>query len=493
MKKYLILFLLTAICFAPVKAQNQEGKEYKASLFGIESNGTTLNTRSIQKAIDYIHENGGGTLVFDVGRYRTGSIQLKSNVTIFLRDGAVLLGSTNPYDYDACEGWLALVYAKGAENIGLIGRGVVDGQGRETAYKFVDQIQKGLIKDDLGLDRPTARPTLLYLRECKDVTVTEVFFKNSAFWTTIFDQCKNLSIDKITVDSKNYWNNDGVDIVDCDGVKMTNSYIDASDDAICFKSHDPNAMCQNIEIRNCTARSSASGVKFGTVSRGGFKNIHLHNIKVFDTFRSAFTVQAVDGAQVENVTIDSLFSYNTGNVIYLRIGDRWSEGKPAYMKNISISNVYAEIPAGKPDAGYEYEGPVKFPPRNISPCGIVGMKDNDIVDVKLKNVTIVYPGGGNPNVAKAGATPADLDAIPEMEKSYPEFSQFNELPAWGFFIRHAKGVVFDNVTLTAQKSDYRPAIVLVDVKDSNFKKTKINEPGKKKDQYVIYKSTGIKK
>ena len=280
-------------------------------------------------------------------------------------------------------------------------------------------------------------------------------------------------------------------VVDCSNVKITDSYFNATDDAICLKSHDANSICQNIEIRNCTARSGASGVKFGTLSRGGFRNVKLSNIKVYNTLRSAFTIQAVDGGIAENISIDSLYSYNTGNVIFLRIGNRWSDGKPSFMNNISISNVYAEVPEGKPDAGYDYEGPVEDLPRNVSPCAIIGLRGNDITNVTLKNVTIVHPGGGNPNYAKVGLSAKELDAIPEMPDAYPEFSQFKELPAWGFYIRHAKGITFDNVSLTAQKSDYRPAIVTDDVKDMTLSGVTYQEPGKSKKQLHTYKSTNI--
>ena len=73
---------------------------YKASLFGCKSNGTTLNTSSIQRAIDYIAEQGGGTLVFEVGRYLTGSIRLREGVNIQLNEGAIWVGSSNRYDYE---------------------------------------------------------------------------------------------------------------------------------------------------------------------------------------------------------------------------------------------------------------------------------------------------------------------------------------------------------------------------------------------------------
>ncbi len=465
-------------------------KDYNASLFGIQSNGTTMNTTAIQKAIDYIHEQGGGRLVFSVGRYLTGSIELKSNVTICLSDGAVLLGSTNPYDYRQLpDTWLGLILANQAENIGVVGRGMIDGQGRETAYRYIDQIHKGLIKDELKYDRPASRPTLIYLRECKNVEISDVTLKNSAFWVQIYDQCEQLNIDHITVDSKAFWNNDGIDIVDCNGVRLTNSFFDAADDAICLKSHDPKSICQNVEVNHCVARSSASGIKFGTASNGGFRNIRITNNRVYDTYRSAIAIQAVDGGVVEEILVDSLQSFNTANAIFLRLGER-REGKKSRLNNVTLSNIYAEIPEGKPDAGYEYEGPVEDLPRNISPASIVGLPGQYITNVTLKNVTIVYPGGGNPNYARVGSDASSLNAIPEMADSYPEFSQFKELPAWGFYVRHAKGITFDRVTLTAQKSDYRPAMVLDDVQGGELRQLTINDPDQK-EEIIIFQSTDI--
>jgi hypothetical protein len=179
-------------------------------------------------------------------------------------------------------------------------------------------------------------------------------------------------------------------------------------------------------------------------------------------------------------------------VIFLRIGDRWSKGKQPSMKNIRISNVYAEVPFGKPDAGYNYEGPIEDNPRNISPASIVGLPEYKIQDVKLKNIEIVYPGAGNPLYAYRGTSPAELDSIPEMRKKYPEFSQWKELPAWGFYIRHAEGIDFENVTLTAEKKDYRPAIVMDDVKGGSFKDVTFNEPGSDgKEQIIQHNTSGI--
>jgi polygalacturonase len=481
---YLSVFLLAALL-------QLEAKDYNASMFGAKSNGTTLNTSSIQKGIDYISENGGGRLVFYVGRYLTGTIYLKSNVTIQLEEGAILVGSVNPFDYEMNHNWTALIFALDQENIGITGKGVIDGQGFQVAYNLVDMIHKGVVRDPLKYDRPreTIRPQNIYFRGCRNIVIKDILLKDPGSWNQQYDQCRNLVIDNITVDSKSYWNNDGVDIVDCDSVVVSNSYFDAADDGICLKSHNASFVCQNVYIYNNTVRTSANGIKFGTVGHGGFRNIRIVNNLVFDTYRSAITFAAVDGGFVENIVVDSLRSINTGNVIFLRIGER-SAGKKGRMNGVTISNVYAEVPATKPDAGYNYEGPVEDLPRNISPSAIVGMPDAMIENITLKNIEIHYPGGGNPNYAKVGLD--ELDRVPDLGASYPEFSMFKELPAWGFYIRHAKGITFENVKLVCDKKDYRTAVVLDDVHGATFRNLKVSEPGGRKDPVFHYNSTGVK-
>ena len=434
-----------SLCLGLMCGLHLSAKDYYATDFGVKADGKTLNTSSIQKGIDFVNAQGGGRLVFTAGNYQTGTIYLKSNVTLHLEEGATLLGSTNPWDYekDPYIRWMSMIFAVKQQNIGITGKGTINGRGFQTANNMVDYIQRGIYEDPLKLGRPneTNRPQNIYFRECENVTIKDITLRDPASWNQTYDQCKNLYVDGIHVDSKSYWNNDGIDVVDCDGVVLKNSFIDAADDALCFKSHDANSMCQNVVVENCVGRSSASGLKFGTVSRGGFRNFKVKNIKIYDTYRSAITFAAVDGALIENIEVDGVRSIHTGNVIYLRIGDRWSAGKKPIMKNI----------------------------------------------------TIVSPGGGNPYYAYRGLAPAELDSIPEMATSYPEFSQFKELPAWGFYIRHAEGITFDNVTFKALKKDYRPAIVMDDAGEVTFKDVRFIEPeGEGKKQIFPYKSKVIK-
>ena len=465
-------------------------KDYNVSMFGVKSNGTTLNTNSIQKGIDYISASGGGRLVFYVGRYLTGTIYLKSNVTIQLEEGAILVGSVNPLDYEQNYNWTALIFALDQQNIGITGKGVIDGRGFSVANNLVDLIHKGVIDDPLRYDRPreTIRPQNIYFRGCVNVLIRGITLKDPGSWNQQYDRCRNVVIDRIMVDSKSYWNNDGVDIVDCDSVSVTNSYFDSADDGICLKSHSSDFVCRNVFIHNNTVRTSANGIKFGTASYGGFRNIKIINNLVYDTYRSAITFAAVDGGFIEDIIVDSLRSIHTGNVIFLRIGERQA-GKKGSMKNISVTNVYSEVPATKPDAGYNYEGPVEDMPRNVSPASIVGMPDVLIDNVTLKNIEIHYPGGGDPDYARI--RPDELEKVPEMGSSYPEFSMFKELPAWGFYIRHARNLRLENIVLSAEREDYRTAIILDDVHGITINNLKVTEPGGIKEPLYSYRSSGV--
>jgi hypothetical protein len=118
------------------------------------------------------------------------------------------------------------------------------------------------------------------------------------------------------------------------------------------------------------------------------------------------------------------------------------------MNNISISNVYAEVPATKPDAGYNYEGPVEDMPRNISPASIAGMPDVPIENVRLRNIEIHYPGGGNPSFARVGLD--ELDKVLELKQTILSFQCLRScLP--GDFISVMQGHHLENVTLVCGK------------------------------------------
>src|SRR5690606_665173 len=122
--KGLLLFLVSIIT---IKVYS---KDYFVQDFGVRGDHITLNTRSIQIAIDYVSEHGGGRLIFGPGNYVTGSVYIKANVTLHLEAGCTIWGSTNPYDYimDSTVKWKALIFAIKQDNIGITGSGTIDGR-----------------------------------------------------------------------------------------------------------------------------------------------------------------------------------------------------------------------------------------------------------------------------------------------------------------------------------------------------------------------------
>ncbi len=492
-----ILFLVLAMALQPCGAQRLFVTD-----FGAKGDGITLCTRSLQAAIDsanaiYTRNGELQTVILPPGQYVSGSIYLKNGVTLMIGEGATLLGSTNPFDYvkDPYCRWTAFIFAVKQHDIGITGKGTIDGRGWEVANQMVEYIHIGLVEDPLKYDRPneTNRPENIHFRECENVTISRITLRNPGSWNQQYDQCRHVVIEDQTVDSKSYWNNDGVDIVDCSDVVIRNCTMDAADDVFCFKSHSVDGVCENVTVENCVGRSSANGIKFGTMTRGKFRHFRFRNIVLRDTYRSAITIASVDGATVEDIEIDGLRATHTGNPLFLRFAER-REGKGTpCLKDIVIRNVEVDVPLDKPDAGYSYEGPVEDLPRNISPSSIVGTPGHRIQNVLLENIVFSYPGHADTAYAYRGCSPEELAAIPEWERRYPEFSMWKELPAWGLYIRHADNITLRNVTLRLGGEDYRPAIVADDVNDLQIENGKVqfeNHTGTAANSQLIANNCG---
>ena len=281
-----------------------------------------------------------------------------------------------------------------------------------------------------------------------------------------------------------YWNNDGLDLVDCENVKVINCDINASDDGICIKSEDwtREHQCNNILIENCKVRSSASALKLGSSSVSHMRNIIIRNIRVHDTYRSAIAIEAMQGGIVENILVENIKARNTGNAIFLRVGQIRKAKYPGTLKNITLRDIKVKVPLNRPDLAYEIRGPSLPFFHNIFPASITGIKGYPIQQITLENISICYPGRGNK--AYAHLPVSRISDVPELPHAYPEFSMFGELPAWAFSVRHVQGITFKDVSVKIQKPDYRPAIILDDVQDFNFTGLNIRGSHKETDLYI---------
>lgn len=458
-------FLLSIVAIAA----SAQIKTYNIKNYGAVADGITGNTAAIQKAIDDAAKRGGGVVQVPDGRFVTGVIVLKSNVELHLSKGAVLLGSPVRADYGEGKA-SALIVANGAHHIAITGHGIIDGQGEKLLKDIYVRLRAGTLRDTewkipnpWGQTRPAEenRPKLIEFKNCDDIKIRQITLKDGLCWIQNYKSCSNLVVDSIRVESVTFWNNDGIDITDCKNARLTNSFFNAADDGICLKSEDPQGVCENVYVANCKVRSSASAIKFGTASHGGFKKITIKNIIVYDTFRSAIALESVDGATMEDITVDNIKATNTGNAIFIRLGRRNQKAPIGKLHGIHISNVTVDVPGGKPDAGYHMEGPFVREPHNVFPSSIVGIPSGRIEDVTLENITINYSGSASKAIAFIGKD--SLGRVPEQVKNYPEFSMFGELPAWGFYIRHADGVKIKNMRLLCRGVDYRPALVADDV------------------------------
>jgi polygalacturonase len=217
-------------------------KDYKASLFGVKSDGITLNTGSIQKAIDFISGNGGGRLVFYVGRYLTGTLRLKSNVTIQLEEGAILSGTPSVYDYSSANGIKALITANNQQNIGITGKGVIDGQGAALLDQINIQIQKGYLKESIA----KASPALIAMDSCNQITIDQINLVNACGIVQSYTGCGNLSVNGVSVRNKVVKGSIGIFISWCKEVKLTDSYFETSGAEI-----SSTGTSKNVKVINC--------------------------------------------------------------------------------------------------------------------------------------------------------------------------------------------------------------------------------------------------
>jgi polygalacturonase len=227
-------------------------KDYKASLFGVKSDGQTVNTRSIQKAIDYISEQGGGTLVFYVGRYLTGSVELKSNVSIRIEEGAALMSISSIYDYNKVGDRNALIIANGQKNVSVSGKGVIEGNNTFVTESVETQISKGY------LNAPVSKylPATILFTNCEDVKIDGIMINESADAAIVLDGCAKVEIENVTVNNITS-DAEALEIANSKDVKVRDCYFDTKSSAI-----DSKLNSSNLEFTNCV---NPKGAKITTL------------------------------------------------------------------------------------------------------------------------------------------------------------------------------------------------------------------------------------
>jgi polygalacturonase len=464
-------FLLLLVCSITTSASNVF---YNIKDFGAKGDGITLDTKAINDAIDAASAAGGGTVYFPAGTFLSFSIHLKSHISLFLDAGSILLAADTTangkyddaepnafdqyQDYGHSHWHNSLIWGENLQDISILGPGIINGKG---------------LRRNASPRRPWGNKAIA-LKLCRNVILRDFTILNGGHFGILATGVDNFTIDNLKMDT----NRDGMDIDCCSNVRISNCTINSPwDDAICLKSSFALGYAkptQNVTITNCQVSGYDLGtfydgtykrnewnrvpdkegptgrIKFGTESNGGFKNITISNC-VFEYCRG-LALETVDGGFLEDVTITNITMKDIVNApLFLRLGARMrspdSLAKGA-LRRIMINNINV------------YNADSHF--ASI----ISGVPGNDIEDVQLNNIRIWY------RPMDSSFTKIPL-LVPENEKGYPEPAKMGIMPAYGFFIRHVKGIRMNNVEVSYLGKEIRPAILMVDVKDADLFRVKL--------------------
>jgi len=400
---------------------------------GATGDGLTLDMHAIQTLMDRCAEQGGGTVYFPAGHYVTGSLFLRSNITLHLDAGAVILGSENPEDYPIIhsrwegmhqETYAPLIAGNHLQNIAVVGRGTIDGRG---AIWWKAKKEETLVHP---------RPRLVSFSDCINVLIEGITAVNSPSWTINPVHCQNVTIRAITViNPADSPNTDGINPDSCRLVRISDCYVSVGDDCIALKSGteheqpDRSTPCRDITITNCTLERGHGGVVIGSEMSGGVKNVVISNCVFIGTDRGIRIKSRrgrggiVEDIRVTNLIMDGVLCpftmnlyYNIGEYGNLNISDKnprsINDGTPR-LRHIHFSHITArEV---KHAAGFLY-----------------GLAEMPLEDISLRDISISI------------SEEAD-SGYPEMADDIPSMSQA------GFYIRNARRIRLEHVEVTGQR------------------------------------------
>lgn len=314
-----------------------------------------INTQAIQNAVLACRENGGGTVIVPPGTFYTGSIELYSNITLFLQSGAVLKSTAQKEDFPYIGFWhnemretTSLIWARNQENICIKGEGIID-LSSEITYKNIRHMSYSIADQESLDERRKAEGVLdknenrvnqpLFFESCRNVKIAGIRIINSPCWTVTFSRSESITVDSIEVDNHlNIQNNDGVHLSACRNAVISNCRFSCADDCIamtCITAHE--GVNENITVMNCIMRSRSAAVRIGHNTRG----VTITNLNVYDTNRgiAIFTGKEnrISDVVISNLRIETKLS----------AGAWWGKAEPiiicaaaeSRIENVSVNTV----------------------------------------------------------------------------------------------------------------------------------------------------------
>lgn len=264
------------------------GDALDVTTLGAIGDGRTDNTAILRKAIDDLPE--GGTLRIPAGHFRSGSLRLKSRMRLHLDAGALLQAPNEYTKVASIPGWesaIAFLTGSKLEHVAITGAGTIDGNG---------YIVRRAYEAARGIRKQPGR--LLYLVDSTDLVIRGVTLRDSYSWNLHLMRCDRVSIGWVKVLSDvRLSNHDGIDVVGCSDVEVSDSFLFTEDDGITPKAAEDREVSENHVYRNLVIWAhKANGIRIGSESKCRvmrhfrFEDIHLLNgangIRL-DTFEGA--------------------------------------------------------------------------------------------------------------------------------------------------------------------------------------------------------------
>lgn len=448
-------FLFTAAFPSGATAATFNVKDY-----GAKGNGTAVDSPAIDKAIAAASAARGGIVDFPPGTYLARTIHLKSDITLNLRAGAKIIAAgsgmdapePNPYDdyqdFGHSHFRNALMWGENVENVAFTGTGTIDG---DNELETGENIPSGVADK------------MISLKLCKNVSFADVTLRRGGHFALIANGCDGLKLNRVKVFSTD--DRDGINFINSSGVELADSRIEASDDAVAFKSDyalGRTFVSENNIVRDSTILSTENNaVQFGSETCGDFRNTQFRNLTITGASKAGLGMVSMDGAVIEDISFTDIKLTKTGSPIFLHVGERSRcPGKPSAgrIRNVTYRNI----------TGTDLVAPRDIPGDPEYASTISGRVDAPIENVTFDNVRFTVPGG-HP-AAEADVVP------PEASTTYPP-RIFGKRPAYGFWIRHATGIRFTGGEIRSAKTDGRPAFLTDDVRGISLNGVRVDRSG----------------
>ncbi len=477
--------------YYPLESYIDFNQKPTAEIFDIRSFGADTkkseeeNTLAIQSAIDACHENGGGTVLISGGCFVVTTLFLLSNVTLFIeKDSSISANATGKgYKHNA------LIYASHCENIKITGGGRLLGNGtlfglkpvRENNFipsSVIDVIEmRKDYRSQLRFAHKSKYGSILLLDKCKNVTIHNIIFEDSPWWTCKLLMCDGVKItDSVIWNNRNVANSDGFDIAGSCNVEIEHCFISTADDGIVLK----NALwcgCEkemhNIKVKNCEVISRTNCFKIGTETTYDIFNVSVENCSFFmtDLFPGAVSgvsIEACDGARVHDIKIKNINMNYCTCPVFIRLGNR-NRGAKVTSATANKTEIVKQGEETKPADKKQFDGKSELynitieniTAKNVElPVIVAGyrqkLKTKHCKNVTLKNFDITYRDAIEVYDRRL--------FIPEYVSVYPECWRFRNLPAYGLWARHCRSLTLENFRCKGIDGTWRKEKIFIDCK-----------------------------